>query len=134
MCNILSRYPDLFCVVIPLLLTREMLLDVVIQVVEGLNLLQLVNGDGNLVGCLHNGNEVYNTDTIQAECFLEVRIGCELTLFYFKLFFKQGIYLINDFLSCHNSNSNKSNIDYHYYLTASYPFEGDREPLFLFHN
>ncbi len=65
-----------------------MLLDVVIQVVEGLNLLQLVNGDGNFVGCLHYGDEVYNTDTIQTECLFEARIGRELTLFYFKFFFK----------------------------------------------
>ena len=36
-----------------------MLLDVIVQVIEGLDLLQLVDGDSNLVGCLHNGNEVY---------------------------------------------------------------------------
>ena len=79
-----------------------MLLDVIVQVIEGLDLLQLVDGDSNLVGCLHNGNEVYNTYTIQAESLFEARIGRELTLFYFKLFFKQAVYLINDFLSCHN--------------------------------
>jgi len=79
-----------------------MLLDVIVQVIEGLDLLQLVDGDSNLVGCLHNGNEVYNTYTIQAESLFEARIGRELTLLYFKLFFKQAVYLINDFLSCHN--------------------------------
>lgn len=63
-----------------------MLFDVIVQVVEGLNLLELVNGDGNLVGCLHNGDEVYISKLTQLPTY-PLMTG---------MFFKDKIVNVND--------------------------------------
>ncbi len=63
-----------------------MLEDVVVQVVEGLDFLQVLNGDGNLVVELYECDEVYQVDAVQLEGVLQVGIRSELALFDFELF------------------------------------------------
>ena len=63
-----------------------MLEDVVVQVVEGLDFLQVLNGDGYLVVELYECDEVYQVDAVQLEGVLQVGIRSELALFDFELF------------------------------------------------
>ncbi len=81
-----------------------MLLNVIVQIAEGLDLLQVTYGDGNLVGHLHQGDEVYQIDAVELKGLLQVGIGGEFTLFYFKLVGEHAVYLLNDFFSCHHVN------------------------------
>ena len=63
-----------------------MLLDVVVEVIEGLYLVQLIDRDCNLVSHLYQCYQVHQVDAVQLKGVLQVGIGCKLTLFYFKLF------------------------------------------------
>lgn len=52
-----------------------MLLNVVVQVGEGLNLLQVLYGNGDFVVELHQCDEVNQVNTVEIQRFLQVRIG-----------------------------------------------------------
>ena len=77
-----------------------MLLNVVIQVAEGLDLLQVLYGNCDLVGELDQGNEVNQVNAVKVERLLQVCIGRELALFDFKLLSQQTVYLCDNFFSC----------------------------------
>ena len=68
-----------------------MLLYVVIEVVESLDLVQILDGYGDLVGHLHEGYQVHQIDAIQLQGFFQGCFGSEFALFDFKLFRQQAV-------------------------------------------
>ena len=97
-----------------------MLLNVVVKVVEGLDLLQVLYRDGDFVVELHQCDEVYEVNTVEAEGLFQVSIGCELTLFNFKLFSQQAVYLCDNFFSCHD-NLQFYKLLYYFLFTVYFP-------------
>ena len=51
-----------------------MLFDVVVKIGESLNQLQILNGDSDFIVVLYQGDEIYQVDTVKAECLFQVRI------------------------------------------------------------
>ena len=82
-----------------------MLLNVIVEIVEGLHLRQILCGNCDLVGVLYQGYEIHQVDTIELEHLLHRGLRSKLTLLDFELFFQQVVYLLNNFITCHNSKS-----------------------------
>ena len=83
------------------ILPLNVLFNVVVQVVERLNLMQLCHGDGYLVVHLQQGYHINQTQTVEAQGFLDVSLWSDVTYFYFKLASEQLVNLLNNLISCH---------------------------------
>ena len=79
-----------------------MLLNIIVQVVEGLHLRQVFCGDGDLISVLYKSYQIYEVDAVKLQHLLHGSIRGKLTLFDFKLFFQQAIHLLNNLIACHN--------------------------------